>query len=79
MTDLRCHRCSHSLNLKVGYVVRLWGIFRLPAKGLVIEPAGAVSRRCRHCGWINIFDRVEERREAVTPSWRDVELKERTG
>jgi hypothetical protein len=71
---LKCHQCARELSgAAPTHPVRLWGIFRMPARGLVVEPVGAVSKRCRHCGWINVFDRTGE--AALSPSWRDMELK----
>lgn len=54
-TLLRCHSCSHS----VGYSavpMRLVALFRASAFGqLRGAHVAEVRRRCRSCGWVNVF------------------------
>lgn len=37
---------------------RLLALFRRPKDGKILEPddVECASRRCRHCGWINLFE-----------------------
>lgn len=52
----RCRHCGRALPGEWPLArLTLWGMFRIPAKGVVIEPTGAITRRCRPCGFISVF------------------------
>ena len=57
------------------FPLRLWGMCRLPSTGFIAEPKDAVTRRCRHCGWLNIFDRADTPHMQAT-NWREIQLKQ---
>ncbi len=41
--------------------MRLLGVFRRPKDGEALRPSDipCASRRCRHCGWINLFEMID--------------------
>jgi hypothetical protein len=60
--ELRCHSCSHGIGFSV-VGMRIVGLFRAAAFG-AIAPAhiGEIRRRCRTCGWVNVFHPLTQSR-----------------
>ena len=56
--NLRCARCGHALKWKEARPIRLLAVFRRPRDGEVLRPpdCDSLSRRCRDCGWVNLFE-----------------------
>lgn len=55
--NLRCARCGHALKVEEARPVRLLAVFRCLQDGKVLRPQGeSISRRCRGCGWVNLFE-----------------------
>lgn len=56
--NLKCASCGHSLKFREERPVRLLAVFRRPKDGETLLPSDirCASRRCRHCGWINLFE-----------------------
>lgn len=52
---LRCHSCSHALGAALA-PMRLVALFRASAFGqLRGSHTHEIRRRCRSCGWVNVF------------------------
>lgn len=59
--NLRCSGCGHALGETLSVPFRLWGIFRVPPNGQYLAPLQSkfVSRRCRDCGFVNVFELLD--------------------
>lgn len=60
--NLRCASCGHALKLEEARPVRIWGVFRCRGarKDLGPQDRPFVSRRCRACGFVNVFEVLEK-------------------
>lgn len=58
--NLRCASCGHSLKMRESRPVRLFGVFRCEGAPEIPGPdRPSFRRRCRSCGFVNIFEVIE--------------------
>jgi hypothetical protein len=70
---LPCFGCSHKVAV-VSEPMRLAMAFRPSLVPAVAMLAGEFRRRCRSCGWVNVFVPVVDV-PVMAESWRAIELK----
>lgn len=63
--SLICEKCGHTLPETADQAMQLVGLFKPSLVAIVARThAGEIRRRCRHCGFVNVFHPV------LTESWR---------
>lgn len=64
--ELRCHSCSHVIGTTEA-TARLAAIFRPSEFGEIrVARPDEIRRRCRSCGWVNVFHPLTNRRPLGT-------------